>query len=30
VRWFNLKFTKPRYGMSGETRDSDAASGWPG
>ena len=28
--WFNLKFTKARYGMSGEIRDSGAASGWPG
>jgi hypothetical protein len=27
---FNLKFTKDRYGMSGEIRDSGAASGWPG
>ena len=30
ARWFNLKFTKARYGMSGEIRDSGAASGWPG
>jgi hypothetical protein len=29
LRWFNLKFTKARYGMSGEIRDPGAASGWP-
>jgi hypothetical protein len=27
---FNLKFTKDRYGMSGEIRYSGAASGWSG
>ena len=27
---FNLKFTKARYGMSGEIRYSGAASGWSG
>jgi hypothetical protein len=27
---FNLKFTKDRYGMSGEIRYSDTASGWSG
>ena len=30
LRRFNLKFTKARYGMSGEIRYSGAASGWPG
>jgi len=27
---FNLKFTEDRYGMSGEIRYSDTASGWSG